>query len=59
MQVLKACFIGRVYGLTTGGRIRRFRDADGKQYTALDMAADCFCSNTDKVPIGNDAGGAA
>jgi len=41
--------------LTIGGGIREFTDADGKHYTALDVAARYFRSGADKISIGSDA----
>ncbi len=41
--------------LTIGGGIRAFSDADGRHYTALDVAAEYFRSGADKVSIGSDA----
>ncbi len=45
--------------LTVGGGIRGFTDAEGKQYSALDVAAEYFRSGADKVSIGSDAVDAA
>ncbi len=41
--------------LTIGGGIRAFTDADGRRYTALEVAAEYFRSGADKVSIGSDA----
>ena len=41
--------------LTIGGGIRAFTDADGRHYSALDVAAEYFRSGADKVSIGSDA----
>jgi len=41
--------------LTIGGGIRAFTDADGREYSALDVAAAYFRSGADKVSIGSDA----
>lgn len=41
--------------LTIGGGIRAFTDADGHEYSALDVAAAYFRSGADKVSIGSDA----
>ena len=45
--------------LTVGGGIREFTDAEGKHYSALDVAAEYFRSGADKVSIGSDAVDAA
>lgn len=45
--------------LTVGGGIKEFTDADGKHYSALDVAAEYFRSGADKVSIGSDAVSAA
>jgi imidazole glycerol-phosphate synthase len=41
--------------LTIGGGIRAFTDADGRSYSALDVASEYFRSGADKVSIGSDA----
>jgi len=41
--------------LTIGGGIRAFTDADGRHYSALDVASAYFRSGADKVSIGSDA----
>jgi glutamine amidotransferase/cyclase len=41
--------------LTIGGGIRGFTDADGRRYSALDVASAYFRSGADKVSIGSDA----
>jgi glutamine amidotransferase/cyclase len=41
--------------LTIGGGIRAFTDADGRSYSALDVAGEYFRSGADKVSIGSDA----
>lgn len=41
--------------LTIGGGIREFTDSDGKEYSALDVAAEYFRSGADKISIGSDA----
>lgn len=41
--------------LTIGGGIREFTDANGREYTALDVAAEYFRSGADKISIGSDA----
>ena len=41
--------------LTIGGGIRAYTGSDGKQYSALDVAAEYFRSGADKISIGSDA----
>ncbi|MCG6939672.1 MAG: imidazole glycerol phosphate synthase subunit HisF [Thiohalocapsa sp.] len=41
--------------LTIGGGIRAFTDADGRDYSALDVADEYFRSGADKISIGSDA----
>ncbi len=41
--------------LTIGGGIRDYTDADGRTYSALEVAAAYFRSGADKVSIGSDA----
>ncbi len=41
--------------LTIGGGIREFTDANGRYYSALDVAARYFRAGADKVSIGSDA----
>ena len=41
--------------LTIGGGIRDYKDKDGREYSALDVAAEYFRSGADKVSIGSDA----
>jgi glutamine amidotransferase/cyclase len=41
--------------LCIGGGIREFTDANGKEYTALDVATEYFRSGADKISIGSDA----
>ncbi len=41
--------------LTIGGGIRAFTDAEGRHYSALDVADEYFRSGADKVSIGSDA----
>jgi glutamine amidotransferase/cyclase len=41
--------------LTIGGGIRNYTDTNGRQYTALEVAAEYFRSGADKVSIGSDA----
>lgn len=55
MQVLKQASRKVFVPLTVGGGIRGFKDAEGKRYSALDVAAEYFRSGADKVSIGGDA----
>jgi imidazole glycerol phosphate synthase subunit hisH (EC 2.4.2.-)/imidazole glycerol phosphate synthase subunit hisF (EC 4.1.3.-) len=41
--------------LTIGGGIRAFTDAEGRHYSALDVAHEYFRSGADKVSIGSEA----
>ena len=41
--------------LTIGGGIRDYTDKDGREYSALEVAAKYFRSGADKVSIGSDA----
>lgn len=41
--------------LTIGGGIREYTDANGRHYSALDVAAEYFRSGADKISIGSDA----
>lgn len=41
--------------LTIGGGIRDYTDENGKEYTALEVAAEYFRSGADKISIGSDA----
>ncbi len=41
--------------LTIGGGIRAFTDANGRYYSALDVADEYFRSGADKISIGSDA----
>ncbi len=41
--------------LCIGGGIREFTDANGREYTALDVATEYFRSGADKISIGSDA----
>jgi glutamine amidotransferase/cyclase len=41
--------------LTIGGGIRAFTDAEGRAYSALDVASEYFRSGADKISIGSDA----
>lgn len=57
--MLKRASEGVFVPLTVGGGIRGFTDAEGQQYSALDVAAEYFRSGADKVSIGSDAVDAA
>ncbi len=41
--------------LTIGGGIRDYTDANGRNYTALEVASRYFRSGADKISIGSDA----
>ena len=58
-QVLRQASEKVFVPLTVGGGIKEFTDADGKYYSALDVAAEYFRSGADKVSIGSDAVSAA
>jgi glutamine amidotransferase/cyclase len=55
LQVLQQASEKVFVPLTVGGGIREFTDADGRHYSALDVAAEYFRSGADKVSIGGDA----
>ena len=55
-QVLRQTSEGVFVPLTVGGGIRAFTDADGKAWSALDVAAEYFRSGADKVRIAVDMG---
>mgnify|MGYP001132779249 CR=1 FL=1 len=55
IQVLKETSRSVFVPLTIGGGIRDFTDANGRSYTALEVAAAYFRSGADKVSIGSDA----
>ena len=59
LQVLRRASEGVFVPLTVGGGIRGFTDAEGRRYSALDVAAEYFRSGADKVSIGSDAVDAA
>ena len=59
LQVLRQTSKGVFVPLTVGGGIREFTDAQGQQYSALQVAAEYFRSGADKVSIGSDAVDAA
>ena len=55
LEVLRRTSENVFVPLTIGGGIREFTDADGKHYSALDVAAEYFRSGADKISIGSDA----
>ena len=55
LEVLKRASERVFVPLTIGGGIRAFTDADGRHYSALDVAHEYFRSGADKVSIGSDA----
>ena len=55
MDVLKRTSEHVFVPLTIGGGIRDYTDADGRHYSALEVAAAYFRSGADKVSIGSDA----
>lgn len=55
IQVLKLTSQNVFVPLTIGGGIRDYIDKDGRQYTALEVAAEYFRSGADKISIGSDA----
>jgi glutamine amidotransferase/cyclase len=55
IQVLKLTSQSVFVPLTIGGGIRDYIDKDGRQYTALEVAAEYFRSGADKISIGSDA----
>jgi glutamine amidotransferase/cyclase len=55
LEVLQRTSEGVFVPLTVGGGIREFTDANGKHYSALQVAAEYFRSGADKVSIGSDA----
>jgi glutamine amidotransferase/cyclase len=55
IEVLKQTSENVFVPLTIGGGIRDYTDKDGKEYTALEVAAEYFRSGADKVSIGSDA----
>lgn len=54
-QVVRQASEGVFVPLTVGGGIREFTDADGKHWSALEVASEYFRSGADKVSIGGDA----
>jgi imidazole glycerol-phosphate synthase len=55
LEVLKRTSEQVFVPLTIGGGIRAFTDADGRAYSALDVADEYFRSGADKISIGSDA----
>jgi glutamine amidotransferase/cyclase len=55
IDVLKQTSENVFVPLTIGGGIRDYTDKDGREYTALEVAAEYFRSGADKVSIGSDA----
>lgn len=55
LEVLKQTSRTVFVPLTIGGGIRNYTDKNGRQYTALEVAAEYFRSGADKVSIGSDA----
>ncbi|MFH1985462.1 MAG: imidazole glycerol phosphate synthase subunit HisF [Pseudomonadota bacterium] len=55
MDVLKKTSENVFVPLTIGGGIRDYTDADGRTYSALEVAAAYFRSGADKISIGSDA----
>ncbi len=55
IEVLKQTSRSVFVPLTIGGGIRDYRDKDGREYSALEVAAEYFRSGADKVSIGSDA----
>jgi glutamine amidotransferase/cyclase len=55
LEVLRRTSESVFVPLTIGGGIRAFTDAEGRYYSALDVAAEYFRSGADKISIGSDA----
>ena len=55
LQVLEESSKNVFVPLTIGGGIRDFTDANGRHYTALEVASRYFRSGADKISIGSDA----
>lgn len=55
LEVLRQASENVFVPLTVGGGIREFTDSTGKEYSALEVAAEYFRSGADKVSIGSDA----
>jgi glutamine amidotransferase/cyclase len=55
LEVLRQTSQNVFVPLTIGGGIRDYQDKDGREYSALEVAAEYFRSGADKVSIGSDA----
>jgi glutamine amidotransferase/cyclase len=55
LEVLRRTSENVFVPLTIGGGIRAFTDAEGRSYSALDVASEYFRSGADKISIGSDA----
>ena len=55
LEVLRQTSQNVFVPLTIGGGIRDYQDKNGRQYSALEVAAEYFRSGADKVSIGSDA----
>jgi glutamine amidotransferase/cyclase len=55
LEVLKQTSQNVFVPLTIGGGIRDYKDKNGREYSALEVAAEYFRSGADKVSIGSDA----
>jgi glutamine amidotransferase/cyclase len=55
LEVLRQTSKNVFVPLTIGGGIRDYRDKNGRQYKALEVASEYFRSGADKVSIGSDA----
>ena len=55
LEVLRQTSKNVFVPLTIGGGIRDYTDKDGRNYRALEVAAEYFRSGADKVSIGSDA----
>ncbi len=55
IEVLKQTSENVFVPLTIGGGIRDYTDKNGRNYTALEVAAEYFRSGADKISIGSDA----
>jgi glutamine amidotransferase/cyclase len=55
LEVLRRTSENVFVPLTIGGGIRDYTDENGREYTALQVAAEYFRSGADKISIGSDA----
>ena len=55
LEVLRQTSQNVFVPLTIGGGIRDYKDKNGRQYKALEVASEYFRSGADKVSIGSDA----